>query len=125
MRDFIEKAKQYFSEEEQFDYHYSSERWPRSGWKLHVFGKDYKDSARLYVSVDYFLYHNLIDHKYATDAFFDACGSSSHRQFGKSLTVVLSLADIAGGSAWNIPDQLQRLLDEQGYESEGVIRGDR
>ena len=101
-----------------------NDKFPSSGWKLHVYGENVTDSASIYLATVRFLKEHEIPFKVATGKFYQHMPPTD-RQHGKAVTIYLPMRYIHNREVFDLIPQIDDLLKDKGYSKSGEITGDK
>ena len=127
MEQFSKFYDEYFynSKEQYFQFIFSKDSQPVSGWKLHIYAENVDDSVRIYEILANVLYKNEISCKFATDEFYHMCDDERHRQYGKGCAIYLPVSYFHRGVVGEVLETIHNLLQKGGYLKRGRIKGDK
>ena len=101
-----------------------NDKFPSSGWKLHVYGENVPDSASIVLATARFLREREIPFKVATRNFYQLC-PPPHKQHGKAATIYLPMRYIHNRGIFDLISEIVGLLKDSGYSKSGKISGDK
>jgi len=98
-------------------------KYPLSGWKIHIYGENEKDSRLVYSSIKDLILENNFSCKIALQTFFEV--THKQKQEGKAVTVYFPPEVISENKLEKIIQGLKKDLEKINYKKDKQIFGDK